>query len=109
MVEVEALAIECGLLLAREQKLPQIIVESSALIAIQSITATEKNGSLGHVFQGILNLLSFFSSRRIKHVKREYNRVAHELAQYTRQNEVSQAWKGACPPMVQHIVQAYYI
>ena len=39
-------------------------------------------------------------------MKREYNRVAHELAQCTRQNEVSQVWKGACPPMVQHIVQA---
>ena len=50
VVEVEALAIECGLLLAKEQKLPQIIVEFGALIAVQSITATEKNGSLGHVF-----------------------------------------------------------
>ena len=62
VVEVEALTIECGLLLAREQKLPQIIVESGALIAVQSITATEKNGSLGHVFQGILNLLSFLAA-----------------------------------------------
>ena len=69
--EVEALAIECGLLLAREQKLPQIIVEYDALTAVQSITAAETNGSLGHVYQGILNLLSSFSSRRIKHVKRD--------------------------------------
>ena len=78
--EVEALAIECGLLLAREQKLPQIIVEYDALKAVQSITAAKTNGSLGHVYQGILNLLSSFSSWRIKHVKREYNRAAHELA-----------------------------
>ncbi|XP_075636680.1 uncharacterized protein LOC142608909 [Castanea sativa] len=106
VVEVEALAIECGLLLAREQKLPQIIVESYALTAVQSITAAETNGSLGHVYQGILNFLSSFSSWRIKLVKREYNRTTYELAQYARQNEVSQVWKGACPPMVQQVIQA---
>ena len=84
MEEVKALVIECGLILTREQKLPQIILESNALTAINSVTAVETNGSLGHVYQGILNLLSFFSSWRIKHVKREYNKAAHEPAQYAR-------------------------
>ena len=85
---VEALAKDCGLILAREQKLPQIILESDALIDVNSVKTVETNGSLGHVYKGILNLLSSFSSWRINHVKKEYNIAAHELAQYARQNEV---------------------
>uniref|UniRef100_A0A7N2N343 RNase H type-1 domain-containing protein n=1 Tax=Quercus lobata TaxID=97700 RepID=A0A7N2N343_QUELO len=51
--------------------------------------AAETSGYLGHVYQGILSLLSSFSSWKIKHVKREYNRAAHELAQYARMKEES--------------------
>ena len=39
-------------------------------------------------------------------MKREYNRAAHEIAQYARQNEVSHVWKGVCPSMLSHVVQA---
>ena len=37
-----------------------------------------------------LSSLSSFSSWKIKHMKRDYNRASHELAQYTRQKEESQ-------------------
>ena len=37
-----------------------------------------------------LSSLSSFSSWKIKHMKRDYNRASHELAQYARQKEVSQ-------------------
>ena len=82
MEEVEALAIECGLLLAKdkEQKLSQIILESDVLTTVTSVTTAETSGCLGHVYQGIYSLLSSFSSWKIKHVKRNYNRTAHELA-----------------------------
>ena len=50
MEEVKALAMECGLILAREQKLPQIILESNDLTAINSVTAAETNSNLGHVY-----------------------------------------------------------
>ena len=105
MKEVEALAMECGLLLAKEQKLSQIILESYALTAVTSVSKAETSGCLGHVYQRIHSLLASFSSWKIKHVKREYNRAAHELAQYTRQKEESQVWKGVCPPMVIHVIQ----
>ncbi|KAK9992586.1 hypothetical protein SO802_027571 [Lithocarpus litseifolius] len=74
--------------------------------AIQGILAVETEGSLGHVYQGILSILSSFSSWGIKHVKRDYNRVAHELAQFARKNETSQVWKGFSSPIVQQLVQA---
>uniref|UniRef100_A0A7N2LDK2 RNase H type-1 domain-containing protein n=1 Tax=Quercus lobata TaxID=97700 RepID=A0A7N2LDK2_QUELO len=103
--EVEALAMECGLLLAKEHELSQIILEFDTLTAVSNVTAAETSGCLGHVYQGILSLLSSFSSWKIKHVKREYNRAAHELAQYTRMKEESHSWKGVCPPMVIHVIQ----
>ena len=105
MKEVEALAMECGLLLAKEQKLSQIILESYALTAVTSVSEAETSGCLGHVYQRIHSLLASFSSWKIKHVKSEYNRAAHELAQYARQKEESQVWKGVCPPMVIHVIQ----
>ena len=78
--EVEALAMEWRLILAKEQKISQIILEFDSLIAVHSVIAIETNGCLGHVYQGILSLLSSFSSWKIKHVKRDYNRAARELA-----------------------------
>ena len=56
------LAMECGLLLAKEHKLSQIILESDTLTAFSNVTTAETNGYLGHVYQGILSLLSSFSS-----------------------------------------------
>ena len=87
--EVEALAMECGLILAKEQKLSHIILEFDALTAVTSVTASETNGCLGYVYQEIRSLFSSFSSWNIKHVKRDYNMAAHELAQYVRQKEES--------------------
>ena len=103
MEKVEALAMECGLLLAKEQKLSHIILEFDALTSVTSVIAAETSGFLGHVYQGIHSLLASFSSWKIKHMKREYNKAAHEIAQYARQEE-SQVWKGVCPSMVIHVI-----
>ena len=59
--EVKALVMERGLILAKEHKLSQIILESNALTAINSVIAAETNGCLDYVYQGILSLLSSFS------------------------------------------------
>ena len=54
---------ECGLLLAKEQKLSQIILESDALTAVTSVIAVETSGYLCHVYQGIHSLLASFSRK----------------------------------------------
>ena len=74
------MAIERGLLLAKEYKLPDIILESDALNVVSNITAANSSVWLGHVYHGILGLLSSFSSWNAKHVKREYNKATHILA-----------------------------
>ena len=47
-------------------------------------------GSIGHLFQGILALLSSFTSWKVNHVNWDYNRVAHELAHLARRSEDTQ-------------------
>ena len=85
--------------------LAQIIIETDALSVIQSIAANEFDGDTGHLNLGIIGLLKSFRSWELKHLKRDYNRVAHELAQSAKRNEASQCWKGVCPPVVQLLIQ----
>ena len=97
---------EAGILLARDMKLTQIIVEFDAISIVNSINENFMEGSIGHLFQGILALLSSFTSWKVNHVNRDYNRVAHELAHLARQSEETQVWRGVLPRVVQDIVQA---
>ena len=103
--EVEAMAMERGVLLAKDLKFPHIILESDALNVVSNITSANFSGCLGHVYHGILGLLSSFSSWSVKHVRRDYNKAAHLLAQYARQKEESYVWKGFCPPVVVQVIQ----
>nr|POE45810.1 hypothetical protein CFP56_77145 [Quercus suber] len=89
-LETEILALEQGILLAKEMELTDVILESDALTVVQDIQAKEFNGSLGHLYQGICSLLKSFSSWKICHLKRDYNTVAHTLAQYAKCNELDQ-------------------
>ena len=41
-------------------------------------------GETGHIVQGTLCNLDCFGSWKVQHVKREFNKVAHELAHYAR-------------------------
>ena len=62
VVEVEALAVEAGILLAHNMKISQVIIETDVVSTVNNITAKFVDGSLGHLYQGILALLSSFSS-----------------------------------------------
>ena len=103
-LETKFIALQEGVLLTRELKLSHVIIESDSLIAIQSLQALNIEGGVGHLCQGILNLIDSFRSWIFKHLKRDYNKVAHDLAQYSRHNGISQVWKGVSPPMVQHLI-----
>ena len=97
---------EAGILLAQDMKLSQIIVESDAISIVNSVNENFMEGSIGYLFQGILALLSSFTSWKVNHVNRDYNRVAHELAHLARRSEDMQVWRGSIPRVVQDIVQA---
>ena len=104
MEETEALAIEAGILLARELDLQQIVIESDSLATVQCILAKDYSGGLGHIVNGIVNLLDGFAGWQIRHLKRDFNRVAHELAKFARCNNVCPLWRGVSPPIVRTLM-----
>ena len=104
MDETEALAIEAGVLLARELDFQQIIIESDSLAVVQRISAKDYGGGFGHIVNGIVNLLNGFVGWQIRHVKRDFNSMAHEFAKFARCNNVSHLWRGVSPPMVRTLM-----
>ena len=77
MVEIEALAVDASILLAKELGLQQVIIESNSLTIVQSISSKEVSRETYHIIQGILSILNCFSSWQIKYLKRDFNKVAH--------------------------------
>lgn len=73
---------------------------------VQAINMRSSHGESGTVIQGVLVLLEFFSSWKVQHLKRDYNSVAHELAQIAKGFVESQTWEGVEPPMLQHLLLA---
>ena len=61
MDETEALAIEAGVLLARELDSQQVIIESDSLEVVQRISAKDFGGGFGYIVNGIVNLLNGFA------------------------------------------------
>ena len=77
---IEALAMEEGICLAREMELQRIIVEFDTCEVVDAINQGNDNGEFGMVIHGSLDLLRSFRSWKLRHLKRDYNRAAHELA-----------------------------
>ena len=106
ILETEAIAVEKGALLAREMELQQVIFEFDVVSVFNSVNASDESGYNGHLFQGIMCIINSSISRQFKHLKRAYNKVAHELAQHAKCYGTNQVWKWASPPMMQHMVQS---
>ena len=85
--------------------LKQVIIESDSLMIVDAISSNSPHGELQPIVQGIFLLSSFFDVWKVKHLKREYNKVAHELAKLARETRMSQTWVEMEPPMVQQLCQ----
>nr|POF08916.1 hypothetical protein CFP56_22791 [Quercus suber] len=66
--------------------LSKVFFESDALSIIQAINEGNVSGEFGHIIQIIEDLVSSFSWCTFQHLKRDGNRVAHDLAKEARIN-----------------------
>ena len=85
-------------------ELSQVMLESDALSAVHAINQGNTEGETGHLVEGILQTKASFSCCSFLHLKRDYNRVAHEPAQFAKINHCTQVWKGVSPPFVSHLI-----
>nr|POF27295.1 hypothetical protein CFP56_25554 [Quercus suber] len=90
----EAIALLHGVLLALEMKISHAIFESDAFSIVQALNQGEVGGEIGLILQDIRIFSASFSWCSFQHLKRDGNRVAHELAKAAR---LSQIWKGVNP------------
>ena len=88
---IEAFAVEEGILLAYERGLNQVVIESDSLSVVQAINTNSIMEELGSIIQGIIGFLRAFGSWNLKHLKREFNRATHELAQLAKVTGVTQS------------------
>ena len=72
-------ALEHGVLLAQEMNISKVIFESDASSVISTVSQAGNGGIIGHLVQSIQSARSYFSCCSFHHVKRDYNRAAHEL------------------------------
>ncbi|KAL0009236.1 hypothetical protein SO802_010738 [Lithocarpus litseifolius] len=100
----EAFAVDEGIRLALEMELHRIIVESDSIEVVDAINEENCNCEYGMVIQGSLELLRVFRSWKVRHLKRDYNRAAHELAQIAKTTGSSQQWKEMEPPMIRNVL-----
>ena len=66
----EALAIEEGILIARQKMLKQVIIESNSLLVVDAISSNSSHGDLTPIILGILLLSFSLDTWKVKHLKR---------------------------------------
>ena len=77
----KAFVVDEGIRLAMEMELQRIIVESNSIGVVDVINESNCNSEFGMIIQGSLELLRSFRSWKVRLLKGDYNRAAHELAQ----------------------------
>lgn len=102
----EFFATEQGVLLAQEMKLLHVLFESDASTIVSSISQVLTGGVMGHMVQSIHLARLSFSYCSFQHVERDYNRVAHELAQFAKCNHFTNISKGVTPPILFRLLQS---
>ena len=100
----EAFALHQGVHFVVEMGMSKAIFEYDALVLIQALNSKESGGELGHIFQDIRSSAHVFIWSSFKHLKREGNRAAHELAREAKLSGQSHTWKGVSPPFIQYIL-----
>ena len=95
--ETEAIAVEQGLVLAKELDLEKIIVEGDSLLTIQAVETMDVRGVAAHIIKGIVQTCSSFQEAKVRHIDRNSNKIAHELAQHAKKSREKAVWRSEIP------------
>ena len=101
----EIFAMEQGVLLAQDLAIPNAIFESDASLVIQAITQGLQGDVTGHLIHEIILAKSSFLSCSFRHMKRDYNKAPHELAQFAKCNNACHVWKDVFLSFLAHLIQ----
>ena len=95
--ETEAIAMEQGIVLAKELGLNQIILEGDSMQTVQAICSKDVWGVAGHIIHGILQGMNGFNYAEARYICRNSNKIAHELAQQAKSSREECKWIGVVP------------
>ena len=84
--ETKAIVMEQGMILAKKLGLEKTIFEGDSLQTIQAIEAKEMRSVVGYILRSCLQNLPSFQEARVRHISRDGNKIAHELAQLAKQS-----------------------
>ncbi|OEL37052.1 hypothetical protein BAE44_0001927 [Dichanthelium oligosanthes] len=103
--EAEAMACLEGVQLVREWIRKPTIIESDCACLIASLLApTADRGRCTYIYQEIKACMILLPKVRIKKVRRECNRVAHELAQLAKRTEHCAVWRVSAPDCIRELL-----
>ena len=101
-LEVEAKAIEEGIIFARELSLKKVILESDAQVVVKSLSKESMApSSIIMVIEGAKMSLRGFESWAVNHICRNKNSAAHIMAQDARFVSDVRVWVEDTPPMIE--------
>jgi len=82
-VEVEAKALEAGLMFATDVGLQNVVLEGDSLVLINALCGTSSPpASVEPIVMGVMDLCREFRSIAFSHVSRQGNKPAHLLAKH---------------------------
>ena len=104
--ETKAIAMEQGMILAKNIGLEKTIFYGDSLQTIQAIEAKEMRSVVGHIVRSCLQNLPSFQEARVRHNGRDGNKIAHELAQLAKQSAEEQVWISTIPIWIEDMARA---
>ena len=105
-LEVEAMAMEEGINLARDLGLWEVEIKSDAHVVVNAITnAVSQPNSILKVVEGIKLGLGSFKHWLVSHISRHDNFAAHIMAREARGIHDCQIWVEDTPPVIAIQVQ----
>ena len=73
---------------------------------IQAIEVKDVRSVIGHIVKSCLQIFASFQETRIRHISREGNKIAHELAQLAKLSAEEQVWISNLPVWIEEMARA---